>query len=113
MAAAIGAMIWQRRPRLAKLRLEGLARRTLLGTILLEGVLLVGAGSLTGAVFGVYGRWLTDNVLAGAINFPVQHTLMVAPALVSLALVIVPTLAVLAIPGNLATRVAPALALME
>ena len=113
MAAAIGAMIWQRRPRLAKLRLEGLARRTLLSTILLEGALLVGAGSLTGAVFGVYGQRLSDNVLAGAINFPVQHTLTVAPAMVSLALVIVPTLAVLAIPGYLATRVAPALALME
>ncbi len=36
MAAAMGAMIWQRRPRLAKLKLEGLPRTELWHTILLE-----------------------------------------------------------------------------
>lgn len=44
---------------------------------------------------------------------PVQHTLTLMPALASLTLAIVPTLAVLTIPGYLATRVAPALALTE
>ncbi|HEY2202559.1 MAG TPA: ABC transporter permease, partial [Solirubrobacteraceae bacterium] len=113
MAAAIGAMIWQRRPRLAKLRLEGFSRRTLLGTILLEGALLTGAGSVTGAIFGLYGQQLTDHALSSAINFPVHHTVTTVPVLVSLALVIVPTLAILAIPGRLATRVPPALALAD
>jgi putative ABC transport system permease protein len=113
MAAAIGAMIWQRRPGLAKLRLEGLPRGALLGTILLEGALLAGAGSLTGALFGLYGQQLTDHALASAINFPVHHAATALPALTSLALVIVPTLAVVAIPGYLATRVQPALALAD
>ena len=40
MAAAMGAMIWQRRPRLAKLKLEGLPRADLWRTILLESLLL-------------------------------------------------------------------------
>jgi putative ABC transport system permease protein len=113
MAAAIGAMISQRRPRLAQLRLEGLPRSTLLGTILLEGAMLAGAGSLTGAAFGLYGQQLTDHVLSSAINFPIQHTVTAMPALASLALVIFPTLVILAIPGHLATRVPPALALAE
>ena len=46
MAAAMGAMVWQRRPRLAKLKLEGLPRVELWGTILLESLLLLGAGCL-------------------------------------------------------------------
>jgi putative ABC transport system permease protein len=113
MAAAIGAMISQRRPRLAKLRLEGFPRSTLLGTILLEGAMLAGAGCLSGAAFGLYGQQLTDRALSSAINFPVHHTLTATPALLSLALVIVPTLAILALPGHLATRVPPALALAD
>ena len=44
MAAAIGAMVWQRRPRLAKLKLEGLARAQLWRTILFENLLLLGTG---------------------------------------------------------------------
>jgi putative ABC transport system permease protein len=113
MAAAIGAMIWQRRPRLAKLRLEGLPRSTLLGTILFEGALLTGAGSLMGVIFGLYGQRLADHALADGVNFPIHHTFTATPALVSLALVIVPTLAILTIPGRFATRVPPALALAD
>ena len=44
MAAAMGAMIWQRRPRLAKLKLEGFPRAELWRTILLESLLLLGVG---------------------------------------------------------------------
>jgi predicted lysophospholipase L1 biosynthesis ABC-type transport system permease subunit len=43
MAAAMGTMVWQRRPRLAKLKLEGFPRAELWRTILLESVLLLGA----------------------------------------------------------------------
>ena len=49
MAAAIGNMVWQRRPRLAKLKLEGFPRAELWRTILLESVLLLAVGCLTGA----------------------------------------------------------------
>jgi putative ABC transport system permease protein len=113
MAAAMGAMIWQRRPRLAKLKLEGLGRTVLLGTILLESLMLVGVGSLTGALFGLYGQQLADRALANVINFPVAHTITVLPALRSLALVTVTALAILALPGYLATRVSAALALAD
>ena len=77
MAAAIGAMVWQRRPRLAKLKLEGLARAELWRTILFESLLLLGAGCASGAIFGLYGQQLADRALANVIDFPVVHS--VAP----------------------------------
>ncbi len=56
MAAAMGNMVWQRRPRLAKLKLEGFPRAELWRTILLESLLLLGVGCVSGAVFGLYGQ---------------------------------------------------------
>ncbi|MGA9314558.1 MAG: ABC transporter permease, partial [Solirubrobacteraceae bacterium] len=113
MAAAMGAMVWQRRPRLAKLKLEGLPRVELWGTILLESLLLLGAGCLTGAVFGLYGQQLADRALAHVINFPVVYSITALPALQSLALVIATALAIIAIPGYIAASVPPALALQD
>jgi putative ABC transport system permease protein len=113
MAAAIGAMVWQRRARLAKLKLEGLARAQLWRTILFESLLLLGAGCTAGALFGLYGQHLADRALAQTINFPVAHSLSPLPALASLGLVIATALAVLALPGYLATGVPASVALQE
>ncbi|HEY5193239.1 MAG TPA: FtsX-like permease family protein [Solirubrobacteraceae bacterium] len=113
MAAAIGAMVWQRRARLAKLKLEGFARAQLWRTILLESLLLLGAGCTTGALFGLYGQHLADRALARTINFPVAHSLSPLPALASLGLVVAAALVVLALPGYLATGVPASVALQE
>ncbi len=113
MAAAVGAMVWQRRPRLAKLKLEGIPRAKLWHTILLESLLLLGVGCLTGAVFGLYGQRLADRALASAINFPVVYSITALGALGSLALVMATALAILAIPGYVAAGVPAALALQD
>ena len=113
MAAAMGAMVWQRRPRLAKLKLEGFPRAELWRTILLESLLLVGVGCLTGAIFGLYGQQLADRALADVVNFPVVYSITALTALQSLALVTATALAILAIPGYVAASVAPALALQD
>ncbi len=113
MAAAMGALVWQRRPRLAKLKLEGLPRAKLWRTILLESLLLVGVGCLTGAVFGLYGQQLADRALADAIGFPVVYSVTALAGLESLALVTATALAILAIPGYLAACVPAALALQD
>ncbi len=113
MAAAIGAMVWQRRPRLAKLKLEGLARAQLWRTILLETLLLLCAGCVTGTLFGLYGQRLADRALAHALDFPVANSLSPLPALASLGLVIATALAVLALPGYLAAGVPASVALQE
>jgi putative ABC transport system permease protein len=113
MAAAIGNMIWQRRPRLAKLKLEGFPRDELWRTILLESILLLAVGCLAGAVFGLYGQQLLDRALANVINFPVVYSVAVVSALVSLVIVTAAAAAIVAIPGYLATGVAPAVALQD
>ena len=113
MAAAMGGMIWQRRPRLAKLKLEGIARAELWRTILLEELMLLGVGCLTGAIFGIYGQQLADRALASAINFPVIYSVTATPALVSLALVGASALAIMSLPAYLAARVPAAVALQD
>lgn len=113
MAAAMGNMVWQRRPRLAKLKLEGFPRPELWRTILLESFLLLGVGCLSGAAFGLYGQQLLDRALANVINFPVVYSFGVVVALGSLALVTAAAVAIVAIPGYLAAGVPPAVALQD
>jgi putative ABC transport system permease protein len=113
MAAAMGNMVWQRRPRLAKLKLEGFPRVELWRTILLESLLLLGVGCVSGAVVGLYGQQLLDRALANVVNFPVVYSFGVLVALASLALVTAAAVAIVAIPGYMAAGVAPAVALQD
>jgi putative ABC transport system permease protein len=113
MAAAMGAMIWQRRPRLAKLKLEGFPPNELWHTILLESVLLLGVGCFSGAVFGLFGQQLLDRALNIVINYPVVSSVGVVVALSSLALVTAAAVLMVAIPGYFAARVPASLALQD
>jgi putative ABC transport system permease protein len=113
MAAAMGSMIWQRRPRLAKLKLEGFNLAELWATLLLESLILLLVGCLTGALLGLLGQQLLDRALASIVNYPVSHSVAVPTALESLALVTVAATLIVAIPGNLAARVGAGLALQE
>jgi putative ABC transport system permease protein len=113
MAAAMGALIWQRRPRLAKLKLEGFAHIELWQTIVLESFLLVGVGCTTGAIFGLLGQQLLDHALSTVINYPVVSSLGFVGASVSLALVTVAAVVIVAAPGYLAADVPAALALQD
>jgi len=112
-AAAIGAMVWQRRPRLAKLKLEGFSPRELWATILLESVLLLLVGCAGGALLGLLGQQLLDRALASVINYPVVRSLALPTALAALAIVTAAALAVLSVPGYLAARVPASLALQD
>jgi putative ABC transport system permease protein len=113
MSAAMGAMVWQRRPRLAKLKLDGLSRGTLWRTILLESLLLLGVGCSTGAVFGLYGQQLADRALAEAVNFPIVYSASAPAVLATLGLMILAALAILAIPSYVAARAPATLALQD
>jgi hypothetical protein len=108
-----GAMVWQRRPRLAKLKLEGVPHVQMWHTILAESLILLVTGCLSGAAFGVYGQQLADRALAETINFPVVYSLTPLIALWSVISVIAATLAILAIPGYLAASVPAVLALQD
>jgi putative ABC transport system permease protein len=113
MAAAMGAMIWQRRPRLAKLKLEGFARVELWHTLVLESVMLLGVGCFSGAVVGLFGQQLLDRALNLVINYPVVSSFGVLVALSSLALVTAAAVLMVAIPGWFAARVPAGLALQD
>ena len=113
MAAAMANMVWQRRPRLAKLKLEGFPAAELWRTIMLESVLLLGVGCTTGAVFGLYGQQLLDRALANVIGFPVVYSFGALTAVTSLLLVTVASVLIVALPGYLATGVPAAVALQD
>jgi putative ABC transport system permease protein len=113
MAAAMANMVWQRRPRLAKLKLEGFPASELWRTIMLESVLLLGVGCVSGAVFGLYGQQLLDRALANVIGFPVVYSFGALVALASLALVTIASVLIVALPGYLATGVPAAVALQD
>jgi putative ABC transport system permease protein len=113
MAAAMGAMVWQRRPRLAKLKLEGFSPAELWRTVLLESAILLGVGCLSGALAGLLGQQLLDRALSHVINYPVVPSVALLPALVSLGLVTAAAVAIVSAPGWLASRVPAGLALQD
>lgn len=109
MAAAMGGMLWQRRPRLAGMKVDGFGQGELWGALLWESALLLGAGCSIGAVFGLYGQLILSHTLVSVTGFPVVFSVGVTVAVVSFAIVIVVALAVVALPGYLAVQVKPAL----
>jgi putative ABC transport system permease protein len=113
MAAAISSMLWQRRPRLAKLKLEGFPSSMLWRTVLLESVLLAAIGSAAGGVAGLVGQQLLDQALSHVLNFPVERSVVLLPALISVAIVTAAALAILAVAGFSAVRVPASAAIGE
>ena len=71
MAAAMGAMIWQRRARLADMKVDGFSRVVLWRALLWESAILLGLGCALGAAFGVYGQVLLSRALSIVTGFPV------------------------------------------
>ncbi|HTW43537.1 MAG TPA: FtsX-like permease family protein [Solirubrobacteraceae bacterium] len=113
MAAAMGAMIWQRRPRLAKLKLEGFDPTELWAMIVLESLILLAVGCVSGALFGLLGQQLLDRALASIINYPVVRSVALPTALAVVLLVVATAAAILSIPGYVAARVPASLALQD
>jgi putative ABC transport system permease protein len=109
MAAAMGAMIWQRRPRLAGMKVDGFAQCELWRALLWETALLLSVGCSTGAIFGLYGQLVLSHALVSVTGFPVVFSIGIPVAIVSLAIVATIALAMVALPGYLAAQVKPAL----
>lgn len=109
MAAAMGAMIWQRRPRLAGMKVDGFAHGELWRALLWESTLLLGTGCSIGAVFGLYGQLVLSHALVNVTGFPVVFSTGALVAIASVAIVTTIAITVVALPGYLATQVKPAL----
>jgi len=113
MGAAMGAMIWQRRPRLADMKVDGFRRDVLWRALLVESALLLGAGCSVGALFGIYGQILLSHALASVTGFPIVFSTGAGAALGSFLIVTAVAVAIVAIPGYLAARVRPSIILQD
>ncbi len=113
MAAAMGSMIWQRRRRLADMKVDGFGKGILWRALLMESALLLGAGCSIGAVFGLYGQLLLSHALAAVTGFPIVYSVSALVALGSFGLVTTVAVLILAVPGYLAARVRPAIILRD
>jgi putative ABC transport system permease protein len=109
MAAAMGAMIWQRRARLAGMKVDGYSPSELWHALLWETALLLSAGCAIGAAFGLYGQVILTHALVNVTGFPVVFSVGITIAAISLAAVTAIALAMVALPGYLAVQVKPAL----
>ena len=113
MAAAMGAMIWQRRARLADMKVDGFSRLVLWRALLWESAVLLGLGCALGALFGAFGALLLSRALSVVTGFPVIDASPLGVALGSFALITAVAVTMAAIPGYLAARVRPSVASPE
>ncbi|HEY3759375.1 MAG TPA: ABC transporter permease [Solirubrobacteraceae bacterium] len=107
MAISMGAVVWQRRQRFARIRIQGLPRGVLWLALIWESVLLLGSGCLIGAVFGVYGQLLLSRALLTSTGFPVLFSARIPLAAESFLIVAAVAIATVAILGYRATGVRP------
>jgi putative ABC transport system permease protein len=106
-AAIMGALIWQRRRRFARMKVQGYGSRTLWRALVCESALLIGAGCVTGAVYGVGSELLQSHALVAVTGFPVVISIHVLVAVWSFALVTLLAVAISAVPGYRAATVDP------
>jgi putative ABC transport system permease protein len=108
IGAAMGGLLLQRRPRLARLRLDGLSTREVQAALAIEVSVLVGTAAGIGAAAGLLGQVLLDRALTTITGFPVDASVSIGAAAVAAALVTVSALGLVAVSGAVAARVAPA-----
>jgi putative ABC transport system permease protein len=113
VASALSAAIWQRRPELASLNLQGYDRRQLWRALFAESCCLLVTGSAVGALLGLYGHLLASRWLKLSGGFPAPFSLGAGQMLGYFGLVCAIALVVVAIPGLAAARVSPRVALHE
>jgi putative ABC transport system permease protein len=113
VASALTAAIWQRRPQLASLKIQGYDRYQLWRALLLESLVVLGFGCVIGAVLGIYGHALATRWLRLTTGFQAPFSISAPQVLTSLGLVATIAVLVIALPGFVAARVSPRLAFGE
>jgi putative ABC transport system permease protein len=110
MGAAMAGAIWLQQRRLATLRMQGYSVARILRLLLMQATLVLAAGALIGAAFGLYGQALGTRWLQLTTGFPTIFGLAIVLALTTLATIALLALLVVSIPGYLAARTRPSLA---
>lgn len=104
---AMGAMIWQRRRRFARLKVQGYVTGVLWAALICESASLLLVGCFLGAVLGVYGQLLLSHALLSVTGMPVIFSSRAALAIGSFLLVTIAGGIIVAIPGYRVANVAP------
>jgi len=105
MGFVMVSLIWQRRERIGYLKRTGITRGLLWRSLFFESTVLLGAGCLIGAVFGLYGQLVISHALTTVTGFPITISVGALIAILSFLIVSATALAIVAIPGYFATRV--------
>lgn len=112
-AAAVSATVWQRRNRLAELRMQGFSLRQVWTALLAEAAMLLSFGALVGGLAGLAGQALLSRWLTAATGFPTDYSPALSLAAVLCGLVALIAMAVIALPGYFAARAPLILSLRE
>jgi putative ABC transport system permease protein len=107
LAAALGGVIWSRRPRLTTLKLSGFSDGEVWRALVLESAIVLGIGCAIGALFGLAGQYMLTRWLSISTDFPTEYTPAGLLALATLLGVTLVAVAMAALPGYLAARVEP------
>jgi putative ABC transport system permease protein len=113
VAVALSTVIWQRRPRLASMKIQGYDRWQLWRALVLECAIVLGIGCAVGTVLGVYGHELGSRGLIELTGFPAPFSLDITQILVTLALLAGISVTIVALPGLFAAQVSAQLSLQE
>lgn len=113
VASALSATVWQRRARLAALKMQGYDPGQLWRAVLLESAITVGVGAVLGAAIGVGGHALASRFLERTTGFPAPFALGPEQVLLTVALFTAIALVVIALPGMAAARTSPRAVLQE
>jgi putative ABC transport system permease protein len=104
IAASLGAVIWQRRARLASMRTQGFDNWQLWRSLILESAIVLTVGCFAGALLGVFGHALADRWLRLTTGFPAPFHAGWPQVFLTFATVAGIALAVVALPGWSAVR---------
>lgn len=106
-ASSMSAVIWQRRRRFARMKVQGYTTDNLWFALMWESALLFGGGCVLGACLGIYGQLLLSHALLTVTGFPVMFSIGATLALGSLTLVTLVAAAIVGVPGYRAANVPP------
>jgi putative ABC transport system permease protein len=113
LAAALGGVVWSRRPRLASLKLSGFGDGDVWRALMLESAIVLGIGCSIGALFGLYGQFMLTRWLSDSTGFPTAYAPAWTLALSTFAGITLVAVAIAALPGFAAARVSPAAVPLE
>jgi len=107
LAGAMSSLIWQRRERIAAIRVQGYSALVLWQWLCCESVLMLATGCCMGAIFGIAGQLLLSHALAAVTGFPISLGVEAAVIAVSFVWAAAVALTIVIVPGSLAVQASP------